>query len=165
MLIKYLLVHIVERGPQQVAEPGDHAVGQLHILMDQRRNGVERVEQEMRMQLHLQDLQLCLGQFRLQLRRDQFALHVRAILGFPVFTPQIRTPGASSVILAPDAGVAPQYHVESAMTEVGLQIRLFGKPDCKINRRMGVVLVSDSDPLKAMERAKATASKIKFVFK
>ncbi|MHB8482077.1 MAG: formate-dependent phosphoribosylglycinamide formyltransferase [Nitrospiria bacterium] len=95
---------------------------------------------------------------------SEFALHVRAILGFPVFQPVLRTPGASSVILSPGAGLAPQYDVDEVMKEPHLQVRLFGKPDCKKNRRMGIVLTADSDPMKAMERAKEAASKVKLVF-
>ncbi|MBI1820894.1 MAG: formate-dependent phosphoribosylglycinamide formyltransferase [Nitrospirae bacterium] len=96
---------------------------------------------------------------------SEFALHVRAVLGFMVFQPVLRIPGASSVILSPGAGgVAPQYEVSEAMNDPHVQIRLFGKPDCKKNRRMGVVLTSDSDPFKAVERAKEAASKVKLVF-
>ncbi|MBI1823783.1 MAG: formate-dependent phosphoribosylglycinamide formyltransferase [Nitrospirae bacterium] len=95
---------------------------------------------------------------------SEFALHVRAILGFPVFEPQLRTPGGSAVILADEAGVAPQFEIDEAMKGKNTQIRLFGKPDCKKNRRMGVILVSDSDPMKAAKMAKEKASMVKIHF-
>jgi phosphoribosylglycinamide formyltransferase 2 len=92
---------------------------------------------------------------------SEFALHVRAILGFPVFEPVLRSPGASSVILASEAGVAPQFDIDEAIGRENIQIRLFGKPDCKKNRRMGVVLAADPDPMKAVELAKEAASKVR----
>lgn len=91
---------------------------------------------------------------------SEFALHVRAILGFPVFEPVLRSPGASSVILASETGVAPQFDIDEAIGRKNIQIRLFGKPDCKKNRRMGVVLAADPDPMKAVELAKEAASKV-----
>jgi len=95
---------------------------------------------------------------------SEFALHVRAILGFPVLPPVLRSPGASSVILASESGIAPQFDISQAMNDQNTQIRLFGKPDCKKGRRMGVVLVADSDPLKALDRAKESASKVRIYF-
>lgn len=94
---------------------------------------------------------------------SEFALHVRAILGFPLFTPLLRTPGASSVILAQGEGVSPVYEIEEAMKRPNIQVRLFGKPDCKKNRRLGVVLAAHADPFKAVELAKEAASKVKII--
>lgn len=91
---------------------------------------------------------------------SEFALHVRAILGFPIHQPVLRTPGASSVILAAQEGKAPQFHLDKVFHEPGTQIRLFGKPDCKKNRRMGVILATDPDPLIAVEKANLAASSV-----
>src|SRR5262249_2751284 len=73
-------VGLVQRGPQKVAELGQHAVGQLDVLVDELGDGVEGVEQEVRVQLHLEDLQLGLGQLRLQLRGEQLALAPAAVV-------------------------------------------------------------------------------------
>src|SRR5262249_43164825 len=69
-----LAIRAVERGAQQIAEPGNHPVGHFDVLVKERRNGVERVEKKMRMQLHLQNLKLGLGELRLELRRKQLAI-------------------------------------------------------------------------------------------
>jgi phosphoribosylglycinamide formyltransferase 2 len=92
---------------------------------------------------------------------SEFALHVRAILGFPVHPPALRTPGGSAVILAGQEGVAPSFDVSAALAEPGIQVRLFGKPDCRKNRRMGVVLAPGSDPFEARDRALKAASLVK----
>ncbi|HEY5599096.1 MAG TPA: formate-dependent phosphoribosylglycinamide formyltransferase, partial [Candidatus Manganitrophaceae bacterium] len=92
---------------------------------------------------------------------SEFALHVRAILGFPVHAPLLRTPGASAVILAEKEGIAPQFDLSEALAEAGVQVRLFGKPDCKKNRRMGVVLAPGSDPFTARDLAIKCAASVK----
>ena len=92
---------------------------------------------------------------------SEFALHVRAILGFPVHAPLLRTSGASAVILAEKEGIAPQFDLSEALAEPGVQVRLFGKPDCKKNRRMGVVLAPGSDPFTARDLAIKCAASVK----
>jgi phosphoribosylglycinamide formyltransferase 2 len=92
---------------------------------------------------------------------SEFALHVRAILGFPVHPPEIRAPGGSAALLAEKEAVAPQFEISTALEEPGIQIRLFGKPDCRKNRRMGVVLATGKDPFEARDRAAQAAEKIK----
>ncbi len=84
---------------------------------------------------------------------SEFALHVRAILGFPVHPPEIRSPGASSVILADREFSAPEYEIGEALAQPGIQIRLFGKPNATKNRRMGVVLATGEDADAAVRRA------------
>ena len=51
-----------ERHAQQIAEPRDHDVGGFDVLAHQRGDGVERVEQKVRMDLHLQRLHLRAGE-------------------------------------------------------------------------------------------------------
>ena len=64
----------IEREAQQIAEPFEHRVGRVGVTMHQRRDCVERVEQEVRVQLPLQRLQVRFGKPRTQLRRGQLAL-------------------------------------------------------------------------------------------
>jgi len=92
---------------------------------------------------------------------SEFALHVRAILGFPIHPPQIRVPGGSAVILAEKETVAPSYDIQAALEEPGVQIRLFGKPDCRKKRRMGVVLAPGRDSFEARDRALKAAGMVK----
>src|ERR1051326_8029851 len=46
----------IEGEPQKIAEPRDHAVGALHITIHERGDGVQRVEEKMRLKLHLENL-------------------------------------------------------------------------------------------------------------
>ncbi len=72
---------------------------------------------------------------------SEFALHVRAILGLPI--PQIRQlgPSASAVILAEGHSDAPSFEgVADALVDPDVHLRLFGKPEVKGHRRMGVAL-------------------------
>lgn len=88
---------------------------------------------------------------------SEFALHVRAILGLPV--PAIRQfgPSASAVILAHGDSDRVQYGNLAAALEVpDTQIRLFGKPEVRGERRMGVALAR-GDSIGAA-RAAATAA-------
>jgi phosphoribosylglycinamide formyltransferase 2 len=95
---------------------------------------------------------------------SEFALHARAILGFPVHPVLLRTPGASAVILAQNEAVAPQFEIARAFSEPGVQLRLFGKPDCKKNRRMGVVLAPGNDPFSARDLAVKAAGSVRILY-
>jgi len=95
---------------------------------------------------------------------SEFALHVRAILGFPVHEPVIRTPGGSSVILADREAVSPVYDISGALAIPGVQVRIFGKPDCKKKRRLGVVLAPGPDSFAARDLAVKAASAVKIQY-
>ncbi|MGH8291882.1 MAG: formate-dependent phosphoribosylglycinamide formyltransferase [Gammaproteobacteria bacterium] len=72
---------------------------------------------------------------------SEFALHVRAILGLPI--PVIRQfgPSASAVILPRGDSAGPLYEdVDAALKEPDTMLRLFGKPQIRGYRRMGVAL-------------------------
>lgn len=93
---------------------------------------------------------------------SEFELHVRSILGLPI--PEIRTlqPSASRVILAAtDATKISFEGVDEALAESGTAIRLFGKPNSRPNRRMGVLLAMDEDVEKAREKTGRMGEKIK----
>jgi phosphoribosylglycinamide formyltransferase 2 len=86
---------------------------------------------------------------------SEFALHVRAILGLPI--PHIRqlAPSASSVVLVKgDSSDILFYGLDSALSEPDTQVRLFGKPEVRGERRMGVCLAKAATIEEA--RAKAT---------
>ena len=91
---------------------------------------------------------------------SEFDLHARAILGLPI--PQIDvTEGASAVVLATQNGVAPRYTgVVEAMSESGVDVRIFGKPTTRPYRRMAVALAKGPN---ALERARAAAQKISVI--
>lgn len=93
---------------------------------------------------------------------SEFALHVRAILGLPI--PEIRQlgPSASAVVLLEGDGEAPVYGgVDAALAEPGTDLRLFGKPEVKGRRRMGVCLAIDSSIETARAKATRSAEKIR----
>ncbi|MFI3315209.1 MAG: formate-dependent phosphoribosylglycinamide formyltransferase [Rikenellaceae bacterium] len=73
---------------------------------------------------------------------NEFELHLRAALGLPI--PQIKQEriGASAVILATkESQEAPQYSgLEDVAAQEDIQVRIFGKPTARVNRRMGVVV-------------------------
>lgn len=99
-------------------------------------------------------------------RLSEFALHVRAILGLPIADDDVAvaTPGASAVILATDTGVAPRFiGVTDALAVPTSQVRLFGKPDCRPGRRLGVALASGATTEEARARAHAVASAVTVV--
>jgi phosphoribosylglycinamide formyltransferase 2 len=93
--------------------------------------------------------------------QSQFELHARAILGLPVNT-ALKSPGASAVIYG---GVEAQGIVFDGVAEAlqvpQTDIRLFGKPESFVKRRMGVALAFDTDVEVARTRAKLAASTVK----
>jgi len=95
---------------------------------------------------------------------SEFALHVRAILGFPIHEPVVRTSGASVAILAGGEGVSPAYDIAGALAFPGVQVRLFGKPDCRKNRRLGVILAPGSDPFAARDLAVKAAAAVRISY-
>ncbi|OAZ67906.1 Phosphoribosylglycinamide formyltransferase [Bacillus siamensis] len=85
---------------------------------------------------------------------SEFALHVRAIMGFPI--PEITqlSPGASRPLKAPKelADYAVEG-VEKALAVKSTQVRIFGKPVTKAGRRMAVALSAAETVEEARERA------------
>jgi phosphoribosylglycinamide formyltransferase 2 len=77
--------------------------------------------------------------------QNEFELHARAILGLPVDT-TLKTPGASAVIYGGvDAEGVVFDGVDAALRVPRSDIRLFGKPESFVKRRMGVALAYDED--------------------
>ncbi len=85
---------------------------------------------------------------------SEFALHARAILGLPIPNIQQYGPSASSVILVNgESNQVTFYALDKALSEPNTQVRLFGKPKVKTQRRMGVALALDNDIKLAREKA------------
>ena len=74
-----VLADVLERQPEQVAQPHERAIGGLDVAVHQRRDGVQRVEEEVRVELLLERLELGFDEPRLELRRAQ-----RPVLRFAV---------------------------------------------------------------------------------
>jgi len=93
--------------------------------------------------------------------QSEFELHARAILGLPVNT-ALRSPGASAVIYGGVDAVGIVFDgVDEALRVPGTDLRLFGKPESFVKRRMGVALAFDADLKVARQNAKLAASKVK----
>jgi phosphoribosylglycinamide formyltransferase 2 len=94
-------------------------------------------------------------------RQNQFELHARAILGLPVNT-DLTTPGASAVIYGGVDGKALVFDgIAAALSIAGTDLRLFGKPESFVKRRMGVALAFDQDVDTARGNAKLAASRVR----
>jgi len=85
---------------------------------------------------------------------SQFALHVRAILGFPLGPIRQHGPSASAVVLGEGHSDALSYDIdESVLAEPDTNLRLFGKPELRGHRRLGVGLARGESIEDAREKA------------
>lgn len=93
--------------------------------------------------------------------QSEFALHARAILGLPVST-ELKSPGASAVIYGGmDARGIAFEGVDEALAVPGTELRLFGKPESYLKRRMGVVAARGITVEEARSRARQSAALIR----
>jgi len=92
--------------------------------------------------------------------QSEFAIHARAILGLPVDV-SLREPAASAVIYGglEARGIAFEG-VAEALAVPGADLRLFGKPESFLRRRMGVALARAADTDEARARAAQAAGKV-----
>ena len=94
-------------------------------------------------------------------RLSEFELHARAILGLPVDV-TLTSAGASAVIYGGIDSKNLQYNgLEAALAVPCSDVRLFGKPESFVKRRMGVALATGKDIDEARSRAKLAASLVK----
>ena len=92
---------------------------------------------------------------------SEFALHVRAILGMPVTGIKQRGPAASAVIIAEGDSSSVSYgNLARALRETDTQLRLFGKPEVRGERRMGVGLALGADLDEARSKALTVAQTV-----
>lgn len=93
--------------------------------------------------------------------QSEFALHVRAVLGLPLgFT--FYGDGASAAFKSTVESHEPVIDVADELFDDNSFVRVFGKPEAHVGRRMAVVLVFDKVN-KAMKKAKKLIKKIKDV--
>ena len=87
---------------------------------------------------------------------SEFALHARAILGLPIPVIRQRGPSASCALLVEGESKDVRFeNVERALTEPDTAIRLFGKPEVRGHRRMGVSLALGKTIDEARAKARA----------
>ena len=95
--------------------------------------------------------------------QSEFELHARAILGLPV-DPSLKTAGASAVIYGAVEARGVRFEgVEAALAIPGTDLRLFGKPESFVKRRMGVALARAESTDAARANAKLAAQQVRVV--
>ena len=90
---------------------------------------------------------------------SEFELHIRAVLELPIPAIATASASASRVILADESMPSVTYTgVEQALKEADTQVLLFGKPNARPGRRMGVALARDKDVTSARAKADRAAA-------
>ncbi len=91
---------------------------------------------------------------------SEFALHARAVLGLPIPSINFYGPSASkAVVVEGDTDKVVFGNLDKVLAEPNVQVRIFGKPEVKGHRRMGVILARGEnveDALAKAEKAYAT---------
>lgn len=85
---------------------------------------------------------------------SEFGLHARALLGLPVPAIRFYGPSASrAVVVEGDTDKIEMDNLDAVLSEPGVQLRIFGKPEIKGHRRMGVILATADTVEAAREKA------------
>ena len=93
---------------------------------------------------------------------SEFELHLRAVLNLPISALRTADAAASRVILADQALESVSYDgIPEALQEDETQVLLFGKPDARAGRRMGVALALGEHLAAARSKADRAASCVK----
>lgn len=93
---------------------------------------------------------------------SEFGLHARALLGLPVPAIGFYGPSASrAIVVEGDTDKIEMDNLEEVLSEPGVQIRIFGKPEIKGHRRMGVILATASTVEEAKDKAERAYNKLK----
>lgn len=75
--------------------------------------------------------------------QSEFALHARALMHLPVPAIRFYGPSASrAIVVEGDSDKVVMGNLEEVLAEEGVQLRIFGKPEVKGHRRMGVLLAT-----------------------
>jgi len=92
---------------------------------------------------------------------SEFALHARALLGLPVPSIQFYGPSASrAIVVEGDTDKVEFDNLEKVLEEPGVQIRIFGKPEIKGHRRMGVILAQADTVQEAIDKSERAYKKL-----
>ncbi|MDE6301098.1 MAG: formate-dependent phosphoribosylglycinamide formyltransferase [Muribaculaceae bacterium] len=94
--------------------------------------------------------------------QSEFALHARALLGLPVPAIRFYGPSASmAVVVEGDTDKIEMDRLEEVLSEPGVQMRIFGKPEIKGHRRMGVILATADTVDEARAKAQRAYDRLK----
>jgi phosphoribosylglycinamide formyltransferase 2 len=92
---------------------------------------------------------------------SEFALHARAILGLPI--PAIRRHGVAAscaLLVQGDSSDISYGNLAAALSAADTDLKLFGKPEVRGSRRLGVGLALGADIAEAREKARAVVAAI-----
>lgn len=93
---------------------------------------------------------------------SEFGLHARALLGLPVPAIRFYGPSASkAIVVEGDTHEVVFDNLEQVLAEEGVQMRIFGKPEIKGHRRMGVILATADTVENALAKAERAYAKLK----
>ena len=90
---------------------------------------------------------------------SEFALHARAVLGLPIPSINFFGPSASkAVVVEGDTDKVVFGNLDKVLAEPNVQVRIFGKPEVKGHRRMGVILARAESVEEALAKAEKAYS-------
>ena len=93
---------------------------------------------------------------------SEFALHARALLDLPVPAIRFYEPSASmAIVVEGDTDKIEMDNLDAVLEEPGVQVRIFGKPEIKGHRRMGVLLATDESVDAALAKVQRAYDKLK----
>ncbi|HAP29110.1 MAG TPA: phosphoribosylglycinamide formyltransferase 2 [Porphyromonadaceae bacterium] len=97
---------------------------------------------------------------------SEFGLHARALLGLPVSSIRFYGPSASkAIVVEGDTDTVEFDNLEEVLAEEGVQMRIFGKPEVRGHRRMGVILATADTVDEALAKAERAYAKLKVTVK
>lgn len=92
---------------------------------------------------------------------SEFALHARALMGLPIPAIRFYGPSASkAIVVEGDTNRVEFENVDKALEEPGVDIRIFGKPEVKGHRRMGVILATADSVEEAIAKCDRAYAKL-----
>lgn len=93
---------------------------------------------------------------------SQFALHARAVLGLPIPGVRFYGPSASrAIVVEGDTDKVVFGNLDEVLSEEGVQMRIFGKPEVVGHRRLGVILATADTVEEARAKADRAYKKLK----
>lgn len=93
---------------------------------------------------------------------SEFALHARALMELPIPAIRFYGPSASkAIVVEGDSNRVEFENVDKVLEEPGVDIRIFGKPEVKGHRRMGVILATADSVKEAIAKCNRAYAKLK----
>lgn len=93
---------------------------------------------------------------------SEFGLHARALLGLPVPAIRFYGPSASKAIVVEGDTTEVEFdNLDQVLAEEGVQMRIFGKPEVRGHRRMGVILATADTVDNALAKAERAYARLK----